>query len=38
MRLGLGLYFEAGEGPKFHKTVRTEQDVLIYLNLMPSLI
>ena len=25
--LGLGLYFEAGEGPKFHKTVRTEQDV-----------
>lgn len=25
--LGLGLYFEAGEGPKFHKTVRTEQDI-----------
>src|SRR5690606_4508736 len=25
--LGLGLYFEVGEGPKFHKTVRTEQDV-----------
>ncbi|WP_139852565.1 uroporphyrinogen decarboxylase [Acinetobacter pullicarnis] len=25
--LGLGLYFEAGEGPKFHKTIRTEQDV-----------
>ena len=25
--LGLGLYFEAGEGPKFHKAVRTEQDV-----------
>lgn len=25
--LGLGLYFEMGEGPKFHKTVRTEQDV-----------
>ncbi|HAV6071633.1 TPA: uroporphyrinogen decarboxylase, partial [Acinetobacter baumannii] len=25
--LGLGLYFETGEGPKFHKTVRTEQDV-----------
>ncbi|HDI2490603.1 TPA: uroporphyrinogen decarboxylase [Acinetobacter baumannii] len=26
--LGLGLYFETGEGPKFHKTVRTEQDVV----------
>lgn len=25
--LGLGLYFEAGEGPKFHRTVRTEQDI-----------
>ncbi|WP_421722680.1 uroporphyrinogen decarboxylase [Alloalcanivorax xenomutans] len=25
--MGLGLYFETGEGPKFHKTVRTEQDV-----------
>lgn len=25
--LGLGLYFETGEGPKFHKTVRTEQDI-----------
>ncbi|ENV08238.1 uroporphyrinogen decarboxylase [Acinetobacter higginsii] len=25
--LGLGLYFETGEGPKFHKTVRTERDV-----------
>ncbi|MFY5392369.1 uroporphyrinogen decarboxylase [Acinetobacter baumannii] len=25
--LGLGLYFETGEGPKFHKMVRTEQDV-----------
>ena len=25
--LGLGLYFETGEGPKFHKTVRTEHDV-----------
>ncbi|KXO76784.1 uroporphyrinogen decarboxylase [Acinetobacter venetianus] len=25
--LGLGLYFETGEGPKFHKTARTEQDV-----------
>ncbi|MDQ8953343.1 uroporphyrinogen decarboxylase [Acinetobacter rudis] len=25
--MGLGLYFEAGEGPKFHKTIRTEQDV-----------
>ena len=27
--LGLGLYFEAGEGPKFKKTVRTEQDVAL---------
>lgn len=25
--MGLGLYFEIGEGPKFHKTIRTEQDV-----------
>lgn len=25
--MGLGLYFEHGEGPKFKKTVRTEQDV-----------
>lgn len=25
--LGLGLYFETGEGPKFKKTVRTEQDI-----------
>jgi uroporphyrinogen decarboxylase len=25
--MGLGLYFETGEGPKFKKTVRTEQDV-----------
>lgn len=25
--LGLGLYFEAGEGPRFHKTVRTEADL-----------
>lgn len=25
--LGLGLYFEAGEGPKFQKTIRTEQDI-----------
>lgn len=25
--LGLGLYFEVGEGPKFHNTIRTEQDV-----------
>lgn len=25
--MGLGLYFEAGEGPKFHKTIRSEQDV-----------
>ncbi|MDO4223788.1 MAG: uroporphyrinogen decarboxylase [Acinetobacter sp.] len=25
--MGLGLYFETGEGPRFHKTIRTEQDV-----------
>lgn len=25
--LGLGLYFETGEGPKFKKTVRTEADI-----------
>lgn len=25
--LGLGLYFETGEGPKFHKTIRTEADI-----------
>ena len=25
--MGLGLYFEAGEGPRFKKPVRTEQDV-----------
>lgn len=26
--LGLGLYFEVGEGPKFKKTVRTESDIV----------
>ncbi len=26
--MGLGLYFETGEGPKFHKPVRTEADVM----------
>ena len=25
--MGLGLYFETGEGPRFRKTVRTEQEV-----------
>ncbi len=25
--LGLGLYFEEGEGPRFHKTVRSEEDL-----------
>lgn len=25
--LGLGLYFETGEGPRFKKTIRTEKDV-----------
>ena len=26
--MGLGLYFETGEGPRFKKTVKTEADVL----------
>ena len=26
--MGLGLYFETGEGPRFKKTIRTEADVL----------
>ncbi len=26
--MGLGLFFEMGEGPRFKKTVRTEQDVI----------
>lgn len=26
--MGLGLYFETGEGPRFKKTVRTEKDVV----------
>lgn len=25
--MGLGLYFETGEGPKFHKPIRTEKDI-----------
>ena len=25
--MGLGLYFEEGEGPRFHKPVRTEKDI-----------
>lgn len=25
--MGLGLYFAEGEGPKFHKPIRTEQDI-----------
>src|SRR3546814_9008825 len=25
--MGLGLYFEEGEGPRFHKPVRTERDI-----------
>ena len=25
--MGLGLYFEEGEGPKFRKPVRTEADI-----------
>lgn len=31
--MGLGLYFETGEGPRFRKTVRTEADV----NALPAL-
>lgn len=31
--LGLGLYFETGEGPKFQKVVRTEQDIAQLPNL-----
>ena len=26
--MGLGLYFEEGEGPKFRKTIRTEKDIV----------
>lgn len=34
--MGLGLYFEQGEGPKFRKTVRTEQDIAALPALQPE--
>lgn len=34
--MGLGLYFEQGEGPKFRKTVRTEQDIAALPVLQPE--
>jgi uroporphyrinogen decarboxylase len=35
--MGLGLYFEAGEGPKFHKPVRTEADINALQVIKPEL-
>jgi len=35
--MGLGLYFEAGEGPRFRKPVRTEQDVAALEVINPQL-
>lgn len=34
--MGLGLYFEHGEGPKFKKVVRTEQDIAALPALQPE--
>lgn len=34
--MGLGLYFETGEGPRFKKTVRTESDVEALPELKPE--
>lgn len=34
--MGLGLYFEAGEGPRFHKTVRSEQDIANLQKIKPN--
>lgn len=34
--MGLGLYFEQGEGPKFRRTVRTEQDIAALPALQPE--
>lgn len=34
--MGLGLYFETGEGPRFRKTVRTEQDIVNLPKMKPN--
>ena len=34
--MGLGLYFEEGEGPKFKKTVRTEADIAALPKINPN--
>lgn len=34
--MGLGLYFETGEGPRFQKTVRSEQDVANLPKIQPN--
>lgn len=34
--MGLGLYFEEGEGPKFRKTVRTEADIAALPKIDPN--
>ncbi len=34
--MGLGLYFEAGEGPRFKKTVRTEKEVAALSVIKPA--
>ncbi|WP_228254930.1 uroporphyrinogen decarboxylase [Aquirhabdus parva] len=34
--MGLGLYFEEGEGPKFKKTVRTEADIVALPKINPN--
>ncbi len=34
--MGLGLYFEEGEGPKFKKTVRTEADIVALPKIDPN--
>jgi uroporphyrinogen decarboxylase len=34
--MGLGLYFEEGEGPRFHKPVRTEKDIAALTVIKPA--
>lgn len=34
--MGLGLYFEEGEGPRFHKPVRTEKDIAALTVIKPE--
>jgi len=34
--MGLGLYFEEGEGPRFHKPVRTEKDIAALAAIKPE--